>query len=269
MASILFYDNFTQSQVCGMFNGWHFLTIILFAITLTVALYCSRNMSQKAVRKTHLIVAICVTVAEIVKITLRVIKGQSPDNYIPLYYCSLFIFALWIAYIPHEKISRIGFSYMTMGGIIAGTFFTFYPSTSLGLYPIWHPSVFHSFAFHTVMVYMGILILYKKYYTPKASDALLYFLFIFTACIPSYFLNEALGTNCMFLRHAFKLGPLEALISISKWLYIAFMVVGQAVGIYWISFGVYKLFTLRTKSDEQAECEAQNQESDEQQSQIV
>ena len=93
MASKMFYDNFNQSQVCGMFNGWHFLTIILFAVVVAVAMYFSRGMTKEGVRKTHLIVAICVTIAEVAKITIRVLKGQSPDNYVPLYYCSLFIFA--------------------------------------------------------------------------------------------------------------------------------------------------------------------------------
>ena len=92
------------------------------------------------------------------------------------------------------------------------------------------------------MCYTGILFLWKKRYVPKAKDALGYFVFITLACVVAYFLNENVGTNCMFLRHAFKLPFLEGILKASKWLYIAVVALAQSVAMFWANFGLYKLF---------------------------
>lgn len=236
-----FYDNYTNEQICGMFTPLHIMTVLVFFISLGVALYFSKKISEQQVKKLHFIIAVVVSVLEILKITLRICKGQWYDDWVPLYFCSLFIFAIWISLSKNEKLNKIGYSYITMGGILASLFFTFYPSTSLALFPIWHPASIHSFVYHWIMFYTGMLFLMKKQYTPTVKDALKYFIFILIACVPSYFLNETLGTNCMFLRDAFKLPILDTILQKSKVLYMIIVIIGQSVVVYWLSYGVYKL----------------------------
>ena len=88
----MFYDNFTPDQICGIFSFWHIVAIVIFAVTATIALVLSRNMKKQTVVKIMKIVAITVVVMEIVKITLRLIKHSSPDGWVPLYFCSLFLY---------------------------------------------------------------------------------------------------------------------------------------------------------------------------------
>ena len=236
-----FYDHFTQNDICGMFNLGHLLTVVVFIASMALALFFSRKMTESQVKKMHLIVAIVVSVLEVVKITLRVVKGQSYDSYMPLYFCSLFIFAIWLSLSKNPKINRFGYAYITMGGIVASLSFTIYPSTSLAIFPIWHPATFHSFIYHWIMFYTGIMLLIKNQYIPNKQDSLRYFIFIVCACIPSLILNKYLGTNCMFLRDAFKLPVLDGILNYSKVIYIAIMVIAQAVLVYWLSYGLYKL----------------------------
>lgn len=242
MEKKFFYDHYTDADICGMYTVGHFVTIFLFFGLLVLALFLSRRATEKQVKRIHLGVAIFVTVLEIVKISLRVYKGQGADSWVPLYYCSLFIFAIWLSLCKKDWLNRIGYSYITMGGATASVFFTFYPSTSLALYPLLHPSSIHSFLYHWIMCYTGLLLLMKGRYAPTAKDAVYYFIFIFIACIPSYILNETIGTNCMFLRHAFKLPILEGVLNTSKWLYMAIVFLAQAVGMYWLNYGIYKLY---------------------------
>lgn len=229
-------------QVCGMFNGLHAITILLFFALLALLLYLSRHMTEEKSHKLLRWVAIFVSALEIVKITSRILQGYGPDSWVPLYYCSLFIFAIWLTLSGKASIRRAGCAYITMGGIVASVFFTFYPSTSLGMYPLLHPATFHSFVYHLIMCYTGLILLWKGGYVPQKRDGLYYSLFVFGACIPAVILNEVIGTNCMFLRHPFNLPLLQPLLEFSKPLYILVASLAQAVVLYWVDFGLYGIY---------------------------
>ena len=243
-----FYDNYTQDDVCGMFNIEHLLTVILFFVILVGALYLSRKFTEKGVKRAVFIVMICVTVAEIIKISLRIYKGNGYDSWMPLYYCSLFIYASWFAVCKNKTLQTVGYSYMTMGGIAASVFFTIYPSTSLAILPIWHPGVIHSFFYHLVMSYVGLLLLIKGAFKPKMINAIHYGVFVFVACLVGYIINVNLGTNCMFLHNAFKLPILDDILQKSHAIYMVIVVVAQSVLMFWLNYGIYKLvITLKNK----------------------
>ena len=241
LAIRLFYDNFTEEDIAGMFSLWHLLYILVFVGLLVGALYACRRFTGEKVQKTIWWSAIVVSVVEALKITLRIAKEGGPDTWIPLYYCSLFIYAIWMTRSKKEWLSRMGYSYITMGGILAACLFTLYPSTSLAIYPALHPASIHSLLYHWLMAFVGILILWKKQYEPKKQDALNYFIFLFIACVIGYFVNEWVHSNCMFLHHAFKLPVLDDLLEYSHAAYMLVVVLAQSVGMYWLNFGIYKL----------------------------
>ncbi len=182
------------------------------------------------------------TVVEVFKIALRIAKGGGTDTWIPLYYCSLFLYAIWMTRSKKEVLSRTGYAYLTMGGIFSACLFTLYPSTSLAIYPALHPASLHSLLYHWLMAFVGILVLWKKQFVPTARDALPYFIFVFSACIVGYFINELAHSNCMFLHHAFKLPVLDDLLRYSHALYMLVVASAQAIGIYWLNFALYILF---------------------------
>lgn len=207
-----------------------------------LALRYAKNMTDNGFKVTKTVIAILVTVLEILKISIRIYKGEHCDSYMPLYFCSLFIFAIWLTFSKNKAIKNCGYSYITMGGALASVTYLFYPSTSLPLFPIWHPSTLHSFWYHWTMLFLGLIVLKRKEYIPCAKDSVKFFIFIVAACIPSVIINERFGTNCMFLGNPFNLPILDGILQYSKVLYIAVAVFGQAVAIYWASLGLYKLF---------------------------
>ncbi len=229
-------------NTCGMFNIWHYLTIVLFFLLLWCLLRLSANMSVAQVKMCHFFIAVGIMILEVFKITLRIKKDYGPDSWVPLYYCSLFVFAIWLSLCRWKPIRRAGYAFITMGGILASVAFTLYPSTSLGMYPLLHPSTLHSFVYHLIMCYTGILFLEKGCFRPQKRDCVYYFLFVFMACVAAIFINEAIGTNCMFLSHPFGLPVLQPIRDFSHILYIFLAITGQSVAIYWLHYGLYQLF---------------------------
>lgn len=236
-----FYDYYTEADICGMYTLPHFIVLFLFFGLLVLALYYSRKLTDKQVDKMHFWIAVGVTAVEVVKISIRLYKNQPPNDWMPLFYCSLFLFAVWFSLCKNERLKRLGYSYMTMGGVAAAAFYTIYPSTGLGMYPLWHPAALHGIAYHFVMCYTGMLVLLKGKFVPTAKDSVVYFLFVFGACIPSYFFNEWLDCNCMFLHDAFGLPFLDGILQASHFAYMAIVSLAQAVGMYWLNYGVYHL----------------------------
>lgn len=250
LAIQFFYDNFTSEDVAGIFSVWHFIFLLIFVGLLVVALFCCRNITDRQVQKILWWSAIIVTAVEIVKIALRIAKGGGTDTWIPLYYCSLFLYAIWMTRSKKEWLSRMGYSYITMGGILGACLFTLYPSTSLAIYPALHPASLHSLLYHWLMAFVGVLILWKKQFEPKARDALLYFVFVFAACVVGYFINEWVHSNCMFLHNAFKLPVFDALLQYSHAAYMLVVALAQTVGMYWLNFGLYILIKKQCKGKE-------------------
>ncbi len=246
-----FYDHFTDADIAGMFNLTHVLYIVCFFALLALAVWLScRFMSITAIKRTHLIIAVAITLGEIAKIVIRISKNQWIDSWIPLYYCSLFLFAVWLPLTRVKWLSDMGYAYMTMGGIMASVFFTFYPSTSLAIFPIWHPSLWYSAVFHFAMAYLGLMFLIKRMYIPKWRHTCNYFVLILAASVPSVFLNNKYQTNCMFLRHAFKLPMLEWMSRDYPYLYMAVVFFAQGVLLYVAMCGLYKLIAHLTKKKE-------------------
>ncbi len=232
-------------EVCGMFNGFHFLTIGAFFLLLFLGLLLSRRMTEKQVERVLLWIATLVTLVEIVKIVVRIRKGLGPDSWMPLYYCSLFLYAIWLIQIPVKFFRRAGYAYLTMGGILGSVFFVFYPSTSLGMYPLISTASFHSFFFHLVMSYSGILVLWKGEYRPEKRDSIGYFLFIMIACCLAMVCNANLGTNCMFLRHPFGLPILQPILDASRSMYLLLVCLAQSSAMFWLNYGLYHLIERR------------------------
>lgn len=236
-----FYDHFEEEQICGMFSLGHIITVILFIGLLVLGAILLRKLNEKQTKIYMLTVAIAVTAMEIIKIALRVAKNQAPDSYMPLYYCSLFIFAIWLSFAKNEMIKTVAYSYMTMGAILAAAFNIIYPSTSLALFPIWHPGAIHSFVYHYLMALTGIFLLVKGIYVPKKEHSIHYFAYIFIACVQAVIFNCYLGTNCMFLADAFGLPLLQGLCETKPTIYMLLACFAQASLLFWGHFGIYKL----------------------------
>ncbi|MBR2343086.1 MAG: hypothetical protein IKA64_02420 [Clostridia bacterium] len=101
-----FYDKFEEGDIAGIFSIWHIISVLLFFSLFALLIWRSRRLDERGVRRVHFLVALIITAAELIKIGLRIYKHQSPDSWVPLYYCSLFIFAVWAALAPWEPLRR-------------------------------------------------------------------------------------------------------------------------------------------------------------------
>ncbi len=226
-------------EICGLFNVLHFSTIALFFLILAVGLYGSRKVDGKGADRIVFWLGAATTIMEVIKITRRISQGQGVESWIPLFYCSLFIFAIWLIRLPWKPLKRAGYSFITMGGILASVFFTLYPSTSLAMYPLLSLACLHSFVYHLVMSYCGLLILWKRVYAPQKPDSLNYFIFVGLACVVAIFINKRLGSNCMFMEHPFKLPILQPIRDFSPVIYMILVAMGQSSLMFWGNYWLY------------------------------
>lgn len=245
-----FYDNFSPDDIAGMFTLVHYIYIGVTLGAVILLVYLSRNITDGQYKKIRKGLAIALTVMEVAKIALRVYKHQPYDDWIPFYYCGLFIFALWFSMTNSRILSTVGNTYITMGAIMAGVIFTVYPSTSLALFPVWHPASIHAAVYHGAMIYLGCITLMNDRYVPENSHFKYYGAYISVACVISIVLNRFLGTNCMFLDNPFGIPLLTELNVWCAPIYKLLAWFGQAVVLYWFDIGVYRLIhRLQKKSD--------------------
>lgn len=247
----MFYDNFTPDQVCGLFSAWHFVAIGVFFISAFLAIYFSKKLNEQQAKKIILIIAIISTVLEVIKIAIRIYKKSSLDSWIPLYLCSLFIFAIWFFLSKNSFLKNMGGSFMVFGGISSAFCFIIYPSTSLMIQPIWHPGTLHSLIYHWMMLYSGFIIILKKLYIPHWKHFFLYLAFVCSACLLAVIINHFCLTNMMFMSNPFGLPILSDIAKNYKWLYMFLVFVAQSVLLFWASWGLYSLILhFKTKKGE-------------------
>ena len=235
------YDNYTTDQIAGIFTTDHFIYLAVLITSIVVSLFLSRKISPKTEKRIRLCIAITITVLEIIKIALRIYKQMGLETWLPLYFCSIFILAAWISLLPCKLIANCGKSYIATGGIIGAIFFCIYPNTSLVFFPALHPASIHSFIYHFLMLYSGIVLLWKGGYKPRAWDGLCYFALVSCVSVPSVILNVRLGTNCMFLRYPEGIPILKSIADASPVLYTVLALLVQGILLFYIVYGLYTL----------------------------
>lgn len=145
-------------------------------------------------------------IMEIIKIVFRWCTGHFSDlnSWLPLYFCSITLFAGVMAGWGKGFVRRIGLVFMMTGGMVGGALFLTYPSSSILLFPAFHYQCVHSFVYHGCMVYLSALAYRTEAITLPASDFKWYALYTGFFCALALGLNLSLGTNLMFISKPFK-----------------------------------------------------------------
>ena len=189
------------NPACGMFNIEHLIAVIVCLLLVVLAIIFTRKFNYKKINTLLKITTFVITILEIIKIAFNIYyEGFSyPNNFIPLHFCSLFIYSLWFSGFGKNKIKKLGESFISGGCIIAGLFFLLMPSTSLQLYPIYHFQCIYSLLFHSLMLYFGIIYFIKGYFKYSFKNYFYYIVFVSIACLLAFILNNILDTNLMFI----------------------------------------------------------------------
>lgn len=212
-------DFFAKRDVyepCGLFSLEHFIALFVLIGLIILGLFLSRKQDEKGVRKQTFIIAIVITVLEVCKAIYNFVYGYfNPNNWVPLAYCSLFIYSAWMALSKNETIKKMGITWLVTGGIIAGSAYLIYPSTSLTEFRLFHFLSFHGLTYHALMVYTGLLYFIKGIGKAELKNYKYYAYFCTIFFIIAVILDYIFKINFMFFYDAYMLP--QPLPKIQEW----------------------------------------------------
>lgn len=262
-----FFCKENEYEPVGMFSVGHIVTLIIFLLIVAFCAYkCRKIGKDKAIFLTK-IIAIVVTVLEIIKITIAFINGEGDklDHWVPLYFCSMFIYAAWLAGYAKGKIADLGRAFVGTGGIIAGLSFLIFPTTSFTMYPLFHYFCMYSMVYHSLMVFLGITYLLngvvkidkKSFIDYVIFCSVLNILAIIVNSIPIYIHVDNVPTsgynypypyytNFMFLNRAGNI-PVKILCDISDKVPVIFTILMFIICIFGTYFLIWLVVTIIEK----------------------
>ena len=256
--NLLFLSFFSEEgigTVKGLFSIDHLIFTILALMVAGISVFLSRKLTNEKIEKMVKVLFFIVLILEILKIiwnlTLR--TDKSPNNWIPLYFCSLFIYALGFIAFGKGRIKEVGVLWIVYGQIIGALAFILYPSSSLEIQPLIHVLSIHSWVYHVLALYIGLLFIitgYYKTYDGKENNQtfkhnfLTYFISIMIIELFVYILNLICHTNLMFLNEPGVVPILEIVLRVFGFFYPLIIGVVQASGTFFGGFLILKLITI-------------------------
>lgn len=230
-----------EYEPCGIFTTQHFILMIITLVGIGIALKYTIN--KKEVRKIIKSCTIAMWTLEFIIIAFKIsINGMNNINeYVPLYYCSLLLYSGICSSFGKGKIKRVGDVFLATGGIVGGIIFILFPSTSLPTYPMLHLVSIHSFIFHGVMVYLGLLINLTNYIELEKTDIIYYSILISIICIIAYIVNQIFGSNLMFISKNFPGTFIEFIYNLMGRFFTIFMILAQMFLPFYMIYAIIKL----------------------------
>lgn len=230
---------------CGIYTIGHFALLAIVTLGVIIALKYTKNKSSEEVKKIIRRITIFLWILEIIKIIFNMIIGNvsNPNTYIPLYFCSIILYAGVLSGFCKGRLKRTGDVFLSTGGLIAGIVFLLYPSTSLPTYPIFHYISIQSMVLHGAMVYLGILLNVTHYIELEKKDINYYAILILIISVLAYIINNIFDSNLMFISKDFPGTPISLIYHASRELFTTVMVVGQATAPFYVVYGIRKLIS--------------------------
>ena len=239
----MFFAKPGKYKPCEIFSIDHLVLIIITIIGIIIALKNTLNKNKEQIRNIIKKCTIFIWILEIIIITFKIATGgiKNLNNYVPLYYCSMLLYAGIFSSFCKGKLQRVGDVFLATGGIIGGIVFLILPTTSLPTYPAFHMVSIHSFLFHGIMVYLGLLINKTNYIKIKATDIKYFSVLVLVICIIALIINNIFESNLMFISEDFPGTPLTILYKITGPFFTLVMILGQMFLPFYAVYGILKL----------------------------
>ena len=246
----MFFAKPGEYEPCGIFTMQHFELIIITVLGIIFALKNTVNKTKDEVTQIIRKCTIIMWILEIIMIAFKLCTGdvRNLNNYVPLYYCSLLLYAGLLSSFGKGKLKRIGDVFLATGGIIGGLVFIILPTTSLPSYPMLHMVSLHSFFFHGTMIYLGLLIDITHYIELNLSDIKYFATLVGGICVLAYIINKKFGSNLMFISQNFPGMPIEIIYNATGKFYTLVMSLAQMTLPFYIVYGVIKLANKKQKA---------------------
>jgi len=235
-----------EYEACGIFTIKHF---ILIAVTLISIILALRYTLKKDVKKIIRNCTIFVWIFECIIIAFKITTGGvgHVNNWVPLYYCALLLYAGGLSSFGKGKLKKAGDVFLATGGIAGGIIFILFPYTSLPTYPMFHLVSIHSFVYHGIMLYLGLLVNITNYIELEEKDISHYFGLVSIICVIAYIVNNIFDSNLMFISKNFPGMPLEVLYNFTGKYYTLVTILAQAILPFYTIFGLRKLIERKVK----------------------
>ena len=236
------------NEIHGLFTFNHLIFTILSLLLVGTLIFLSKNLKVKKIKNQIKIIGIIVIILEIIKIVYMIIDKRSMNDYIPLYYCSLLIYFLFLLYFKNEKIQNIGYSLIMYYGLVPALAYIFYPITSINFHPLISFDTLHSLIYHSLMLYLSLIIMIKKIHIIDFKDIKIYLISTLSLCLVAYIFNSIFGTILMFINKAPDDNPILVLLEDIVGVFYPFAIaLVQTLGSYIISYYMYKFIQRRIK----------------------
>lgn len=264
----MFFAKPGEYEPCGIFTPNHFKLIIITSLFIAIALKFTIHKNKEQVHKIIKNMTIIIWLLEVVIIvfSLKYNSLKNVNEYLPLYYCSLLLYAGFLSSFTKGKLKRVGDVFLATGGIIGGIVFMLLPTTSLPTYPAMHFISIHSYFFHGTMVYLGLLINITHYIELQKRDIIYFSCLVGIICVVSYIVNIIFDSNLMFISKDFPGTPIHIIYKFTGPLFTFVMSVGQMTLPFYIVYGITKLinkFKLKQKNANEEKVLINNEESNE------
>ena len=234
------------NEIHGLFTINHLIYTILSFLLVIVLIYLSIKLNTNQIKKQIKIIGIIVISLEIIKIIYMITDNRSPNDYVPLYYCSLLIYFLFLIYIKNEKIQQIGYSLIMYNGLIPALAYILYPITAINFHPLISFDTIHSLIYHSLMLYLSLIIMIKKIHLVCFKDVKIFLVATLSLCLVAYIVNAIWGTFFMFINNApFDNPILVSLENIVGFFYPFVIAFAQTFGSFIGAYFVYKFIQER------------------------
>ena len=245
----MFFAKAGEYEPCGIFTVQHFELIFITILGIIFALKNTVNKTKEEVKQIIKRCTIVMWILEVIMIIFKLCTGdvRNLNNYVPLYYCSLLLYAGLLSSFGKGKVKRMGDVFLATGGIIGGLVFIILPTTSLPAYPMLHMVSLHSFLFHGTMIYLGLLIDITKYIELQASDIKYFATLVGIVCVLASFINKKFGSNLMFISQNFPGMPIEIIYNATGKFYTLVMSLAQMTLPFYVVYGIIKLVNKKQK----------------------
>ena len=152
-----------------MFTPLHFIfSFFMIALVIASAIFVSK-LSEKKIRTVFIVLWAIIVVFEVVKIVWETTTGRNVNfewgGMLPLYPCSIFMYAMPLVIWGKGEFRRAGCGYLCSLGILGGTINFVYPATILGNYSCISFAGFHTFIYHGAIVFSALVVLISGYHS--------------------------------------------------------------------------------------------------------
>lgn len=231
-----------KATACGMWSPTYFLALAITLSLVALGLFFSRRMTKQGVRTALFAAAVFSISTEIIKMLfIGLTYGLSKVEWIPLYFCSCYMYALVMALNKRRKLHEMGLSFLFYGSIVGALAFFAYPSACIPRYPIYHFMCLRTMLYHGSMIYVGMLIVLRGAYTPNAAHFRHFCKMMGTIGLAAYAINLLTGENYMYISKPLDIPVVETIYRAIPNLYPFLGILVQIFLPFWAMEGIYRL----------------------------